>query len=303
MEGMNLDLLAEKLEIELVLYLGREYHYLKIEAIAKSGTIFLYISDSMVHLEPMETVDLKDILQRYDSIYSENVNVFLADAAKLCLQRYEAYKKKDGHKARELSGILREYPKSCIFSFPAEKVKAAEDFIYRKKGNLYFFYGVSLESEKGEIRFLPFLKIQILEKWGVSEEDLYQAARVNARRQPYVIEELEEGCYVIRKENFFWGSMELIYPEGALHELSVELQANLYILFLSPHELIAVPEEAAGKLREAAREIGRSGYVFYYDKDLQEIAASAIEKEELLCRKRQGILDVAEKNLLEGHGV
>lgn len=304
MEEISLNLLAKKLEKEIGLYMGRGYLHLKIESVVESETILLYISDGKAHLEPMERVDLKDVLTKHIRVDAENVCFVLSDVAKLCVQKYEDYRKRDEKKAEELTKVLNEYPKSQIFCFSAEKVKAVGNFVHRKKGAVSFFYGVILASEKeGEIRYLPFLRTEMLEKWKVSEEDLYQAAKQNARRQPYVIENSGEDYYVIRREAVFWGSTELIYPKGALYELSGELQASLYVLFLSPHELIVVPEREAEKLRETAKATEHDKYLFYYDKDLHEIAVNAVEREEMLCHKRQGMLDVAEKNLLEGHGV
>lgn len=304
MKDMGLSLLMKKLEKELIFYMGRNYSCLKIEGVEKAGTIYLYISDNLVHLEPMEKVNLEDILKTYARINSENVCSVLSDIAELCVQKYEVYKKQDAKKAEELSKMLKECPSSRIFCFPAENVENADVFVHRKKGAIFFFYGVNLDTEKHqEIRFLPFLKTELLETWNLSEEDLYYVARQNTRQKTYIVENLDDDCYIIRRESGFWGGIELVYPEGALYELSSKLQENLYVLLLSPHELIAVSEREGATLKEAAREIGRSEYIFYYDKDLQEIAVNAAQKEEIACRKKQGVLDVAEKNLLEGYGV
>lgn len=308
METIGLEELAKKLEAELLFYMGENYRGLetRCERAAgegeKSETLLIHMTDRKEHLSGMEGIDLTEILAGRTAIPEEEIQTVLKEAAALCREKYTLYTKEEEKLAAELLRVRTACPKDQIILFPAEKAGTA-DCVYRRKGGVFFYYGVKLEprTEK-ELRFLPYLKKSLLQCWDVSEEELYRNAKENMRSQHYEIQE-ERDYFVIRNEDAVFGGTELIREDGALAVLAEKQKEDLIVLFLSPDELIAAAESKADALREAAEAIGKSGFLFYYDRQMKEIAANAVEKEELRCRRKQGVLDAAERNQLEGKGI
>lgn len=154
------------------------------------------------------------------------------------------------------------------------------------------FY-VLLEATKyGTVTML--IKKEHMEKWEVTQEDLYLMAGKNTPcLLPYefqtmgeVLDEMnvitlaepEDMLYVLSNRIRSFGAAAILYP-GRLDQIGRFLGENYYVLPSSVHEMIMIPESRAADrayLKEMVTEINRtqveaeevlSNHVYYYDRE------------------------------------
>lgn len=173
--------------------------------------------------------------------------------------------------------------------------------------DLSIIYRVLLKSEDDGMRSI-IIKNDLAERKGMSESALYELAIVNTKRLlAPVVKNMDvflrdafgddtwmsqgSQMWIITNKQAINGAASMLY-EDKLHELAGHLNANLYILPSSIHEVIAVPASATDDSITLARmvdDINReevsieerlSNHVYFYDKDLREVslATDAVHK-------------------------
>lgn len=131
---------------------------------------------------------------------------------------------------------------------------------------IVYYYVVDMNEDFG--RGTITLQLEHLSLWGVSESELYEAAKANAKSEGYtaisMLDILQELCgvnsdscfcndlsmpdnqmYVITNHSKFYGATALIFAKECFKALAEKMNSNLYILPSSQHELIAVSDEIA----------------------------------------------------------
>lgn len=147
----------------------------------------------------------------------------------------------------------------------------------------------------------------LLEKWGVTEEELYSCAMQNT---PLLFPEnilpmsevlkdmlsveampeeafavIEDTIYVATNQSKIFGAAVLLYPRFLEHEAEA-LGRNFYIIPSSVHEVLIIPaekiEQDADELLEMVKEVNTtqvsdeevlSDNVYYYDREKNEVKA------------------------------
>lgn len=213
-----------------------------------------------------------------------------------------------------LSDILRVYEKVCFHKSWDERCvseysSVKDQIIYRlvnRKANEHLLK---------ELPFVPYLDLAIvfyvlidvtddgtatmmihrehLEKWNVSEEEVYEQAKMNTLRllpdefipmravvQEFLDEDLELGndkMYVLTNRIRSYGAAAILY-QGRLEAIGMYLDSNYYVIPSSIHEVIIVPEkEVSGisMLTEMVQEVNETGvskeevlsdHAYYYDR-------------------------------------
>lgn len=175
---------------------------------------------------------------------------------------------------------------------------------YREFLDLAVVYFVSLE----EMDFASILiHDNLLERWGVTEEELYRCAMEN---MPQLFPEnilpmsevlkdmlsveampeeafavIEDTIYVATNQSKIFGAAVLLYPRFLEHEAEA-LGRNFYIIPSSVHEVLIIPaekiEQDADELLEMVKEVNTtqvsdeevlSDNVYYYDREKNEVKA------------------------------
>lgn len=131
---------------------------------------------------------------------------------------------------------------------------------------IVYYYVVDIDEDLGLGTIT--LRLEHLSHWGVSESELFEAAKANAESEGYaatsmldILQELcgmnsdscscndlsmsDEPMYVITNHSKFYGATALIFAKECFKTLAEQMNSNLYILPSSQHELIAVSEEIA----------------------------------------------------------
>lgn len=131
---------------------------------------------------------------------------------------------------------------------------------------IVYYYVVDIDEDLG--RGTITLRLEHLSHWGVSESELFEAAKANAESEGYaatsmldILQELcgmnsdscscndlsmsDEPMYVITNHSKFYGATALIFAKECFKTLAEKMNSNLYILPSSQHELIAVSDEIA----------------------------------------------------------
>lgn len=131
---------------------------------------------------------------------------------------------------------------------------------------IVYYYVVDIDEDLGLGTIT--LRLEHLSHWGVSESELFDAAKANAESEGYaatsmldILQELcgmnsdscscndlsmpDEPMYVITNHSKFYGATALIFAKECFQTLAEKMNSNLYILPSSQHELIAVSDEIA----------------------------------------------------------
>lgn len=131
---------------------------------------------------------------------------------------------------------------------------------------IVYYYVVDIDEDLGLGTIT--LRLEHLSHWGVSESELFEAAKANAESEGYaatsmldILQELcgmnsdscscndlsmsDEPMYVITNHSKFYGATALIFAKECFKTLAEKMNSNLHILPSSQHELIAVSEEIA----------------------------------------------------------
>lgn len=175
---------------------------------------------------------------------------------------------------------------------------------YREFLDLAVVYFVSLE----EMEFASILiHDNLLERWGVTEEELYSCAMQNMPKlfpenilpMSEVLKDMlsveampeeafaviEDTIYVATNQSKIFGAAVLLYPRFLEHEAEA-LGRNFYIIPSSVHEVLIIPaekiEQDADELLEMVKEVNTtqvsdeevlSDNVYYYDREKNEVKA------------------------------
>ena len=139
---------------------------------------------------------------------------------------------------------------------------------HRKYLNLAIVYYFVVDTDKDLGHGSITIRLEHLSIWGISEAELFEAAKANAESEGYITENmldiLQELCgadsdvcshnspsvsdnpmYVITNELKFYGATALVFAKECFKALAEKMNSNLYILPSSQHELIAISDEFA----------------------------------------------------------
>lgn len=128
-----------------------------------------------------------------------------------------------------------------------ENPKLLEKLVHRDFLDMALTYGMVVNTSETERGFLPVDKKSI-EKWALSEADLYEAAKKNAPKlsgsQMMTIHEAlgdvppeDPSVYVLSNSRFFYGASAMIYS-GQVEALSESWKSDICIIPSSVHEVI-----------------------------------------------------------------
>lgn len=305
MEEISYHLFLEKIRMELPLYMKKPYQSCSFYIVREDGEAGLILDDKRSHLERLPCLAVKELYEAFRPVCTDNISSILSRIASRYQKALEEFLETEEQLSKKLEELTASYPKERLFitlSEVSEKIPAG--YLYRKRGGSRILYGVLFSEEvKDEIRFC-YIKAELLKHWKVSEEQLYYDACRNMHHLfPYHIEKKQAGYYLISNACGMYGGTAIFLKEGPLKELSMDLDSSLYVFLPSPHEAVAVDEGFGDTLKALAAASGREEFFFYYDKGLQELALNAVEKEEMARRRKNGVLDAAEKDLFEGCGL
>ncbi|GFI32802.1 hypothetical protein IMSAGC013_04209 [Lachnospiraceae bacterium] len=156
-----------------------------------------------------------------------------------------------------------------------------------------------LKLKDTDCRAITIVKGRYLEIWGITEEELWEAAMKNLQKEEYWIKPMSEilesmlgsdmgnfhdfsPMYVMTNKRMSYGAAGIL-RKGLLEEFSKEIQGNFYILPSSVHETLLLADEPhmkAEELREIVqsvnqKEVGREEWlsenVYYYDRETGEL--------------------------------
>ncbi len=185
-----------------------------------------------------------------------------------------------------------------------------ENLPHREFQDLSIIYRWLVDKDREGIAS-AMVNVNLAEKLGMNEEQLFQAAVVNTKsllpptyrsmndviREMFmkdgimplefmdmIVEEVpdDHAMYVISNDKGINGAASMLYEDG-LHELAEKLGSDLYIMPSSVHEVIAVsvnigdPNELAQMVAEinmedVPLEERLSNQVYHYDKDLRKLS-------------------------------
>jgi hypothetical protein len=160
---------------------------------------------------------------------------------------------------------------------------------HRKIEDLAIVYQVIFQMPENEKRNTLTITNTIMEKWGINEQELHEAAMRNTKevskpvfssiesiidtlmedkesvnllqeQSEFTQEDVKKEMFVLTSENKVYGATMMLYPE-VLSEISEIMQGEYYILPSSIHELIIVSKDAKfspKELGKMVREINRS---------------------------------------------
>ncbi len=156
-----------------------------------------------------------------------------------------------------------------------------------------------LKLKDTDCRAITIVKGRYLEIWGITEEELWEAAMKNLQKEEYWIKPMSEilesmlgsdmgnfhdfsPMYVMTNKRMSYGAAGIL-RKGLLEEFSKEIQGNFYILPSSVHETLLLADEPhmkAEELREIVQSVNQkevdreewlSENVYYYDRETGEL--------------------------------
>lgn len=181
---------------------------------------------------------------------------------------------------RQLSFLYDHFLEKIFYAFPQLREhiifyfvsadKRAEGVLvpHRVCWDLVLVYGVLWKNQKGEDCVIPVTN-QYMELWGVDEEALFAAAKENTPRLLPVclrpmrellqgvtpgeeMKAIREEIYVLTNNRGYLGAAAMLY-EGVLRGFSHRMEADVYILPSSIHEVILLP--VCGQKKECLQEM------------------------------------------------
>lgn len=253
--------------------------------------------DAMTVLMPGETIGpavyIRDFFQKYKN------GGTIKDLAKILLQTcrtQQMYQTLPAEMLREFDNIRHRIQYRLVnFELNRDFLK---DVPYSRVLDLacIYYYDLTCPNlEKGTI----VIKNRDLEIWNVSQFEIQRIAEQNTPllQKPVILpmwkvldheedlfreEDTDVPMYVLSNEEKIFGASCLLYPDVLL-PLAEKLQADLFILPSSIHELILTPDRgylSRTDLEDTVREINRtqvepyevlSDHVYYYDRDERRI--------------------------------
>ncbi len=201
---------------------------------------------------------------------------------------------------------------------------------HRIKEDLALIYKVYLGDE-GESIGTVTVKHEHMERWGLSEEELYECAMKNSRElMPVEVQDIgsvlaEMGCpvglpgiaegpqlYVITNKQKCNGAACILYSD-CLEKLSEKLGSDLMVIPSSVHETLAVPADAVGvqELAQMVREVNAtqvslqeqlSDHVYRYDAKAKSFSLADVSAKDLDIGKVSEEKAAYETNNTEAEG-
>lgn len=286
---------AEMLKKEGFLYLPAIYaansQSLLIEERENGWTVRL--RDDKDHLFPMPYLKLEEMYLKCDEkIDTQILRTLFAEY----VNQYEKAEAKEQEEGERLAEIMEHFPdnKLIVVLVPCGNDKWEESFPGRHMGNTYMLYGVCLSKEK-QVKVMT-VTWELMEKWQVREEILYQAAgKGMAALFPYKILDIYHPMggdfYIVGSKQHCFGLGTLLYEESPLKELAEQKEDDLFVFPLSVHEAAVFPVSGWRKeiLRELAGEISPFGNeLWYYSRGLKRLAFTEKEYEKFQILKKFG---------------
>lgn len=274
---MNYTEFVNLMELKVKEKLGAEVSVQVYESVKNNGTsrLGIVLQSRCIHLSP--TIYLEEFYRQFESgVCIENLV--------LAIERLYYQLK-----------LKVTFPVEDIFEF--EKIKAY--IIYRvinRKDNAELLEEVPFEVFN-DLAILPYVFIsdlgmgpasmqirkEHLQKWNVSEEELFQIAKENTPHVlPAEIGQLNEFMYVVTNCRRSWGAGVIFYP-GILDRLYRIVGENYYLLPSSVHEFILIPESfgvESEHLKVIVGEVNEievpedeilSDQIYYYNSSKQEL--------------------------------
>lgn len=291
----NLRQFAEMLKIKGFLYLPASYtadsQSLFVEE-RENGWI-VRLQDNKPHFFSMPYLELEELyLKCGEKTDTETLRTIFAEYVK----KYQKAEEKEQEERESLTEIMEHFPENKLIAVlvPCENRKWEEKFPGRHMGNTYMMYAVCLSKEK-QIK-VTAVTWELMERWQVREEILYQAAgRGMPKLFPYKILDIHHPIngdfYVIGSKQCCFGLGTLLYEESPLKELAEQREEDLFVLPLSVHEAAVFPISRwqRERLRELAGEISPFGReIWYYSRELKRLAFTEKEYEKLQTLKKFG---------------
>ncbi len=168
-----------------------------------------------------------------------------------------------------------------------ENQEVLDDIVHREIEDLSMVYCFRLE-EVDDVNYTMFLTKEMLNQYGVSEEQIHQdAMRYAQKNAPALIRSIydvlgldiddsEKLMYVVGVNREMYGAAALFYP-GILERIAQLLEGDFYILPSSIHEVIVIMDDGLEEVEELeamVREINTaevepkdrlSNNVYHYD--------------------------------------
>lgn len=229
------------------------------------------------------------------------------DMDEICQQISEMYEK-HGNVEFDIDSVVnfeRVKTKICAKLINREKNMSLLKYVpYREFLDLAVVYFISVE---GIGNASVLIRDGLVDRWGVTEEELYSCAMQNT---PLLFPEnilpmsevlkdmlsveampeeafavIEDTIYVATNQSKIFGAAVLLYPRFLEHEAEA-LGRNFYIIPSSVHEVLIIPaekiEQDADELLEMVKEVNTtqvsneevlSDNVYYYDREKNEVKA------------------------------
>ena len=168
-----------------------------------------------------------------------------------------------------------------------ENQEVLDDIVHREIEDLSMVYCFRLE-EVDDVNYTMFLTKEMLNQYGVSEEQIHQDAMRYAQKNAPAqirsiydvlgldIDDSEKLMYVVGVNREMYGAAALFYP-GILERIAQLLEGDFYILPSSIHEVIVIMDDGLEEVEELeamVREINTaevepkdrlSNNVYHYD--------------------------------------
>lgn len=192
----------------------------------------------------------------------------------------------------------KEYLAVRVLDYERNKI-LLEDGPGDAREGLLLIYTLNLQAEDGNGFYSARINNGILEKLGISEEQLKkEALTLASKNQPVELLQLDEMTF-ITSEGGQLGASALFYP-GVLEKLGKEM-GSVYLIPSSVHEWIAIsekiksPEDILSLLRETNRNIVEekdilSDNLYHYDADMNLFQRVFFEEDFVPVTSKGGVL-------------
>ena len=287
-DGLKLKLQERYPESELLFHdveknNGVKYRALTITKLDCNISPTIYIDEYSRHYE--ETHDMDEICQQISEMYEKYGNVEFDIDSVVNFERV---------KTKICAKLINRVKNMSLLKYVP----------YREFLDLAVVYFISVE---GIGNASVLIRDGLVDRWGVTEEELYSCAMQNT---PLLFPEnilpmsevlkdmlsveampedafavIEDTIYVATNQSKIFGAAVLLYPRFLEHEAEA-LGRNFYIIPSSVHEVLIIPaekiEQDADELLEMVKEVNTtqvsdeevlSDNVYYYDREKNEVKA------------------------------
>lgn len=314
MKQVELEEFLKRIELESCLYLPKEYQNKYPLKVKQEGSgCEMQFADEVEHLLPMPGMDVHLLYQQYKETGKLGEN--LKNAVEEYITTYETSLEKDNRYKNRFAMVSEKFPADKVFYIllPVKgyETKLSEQFPCNIKNDTAFIYSIYLGETGGKLESCTIWK-ELFQKWNISLKELHLAAVKNMPTLfPYKIEkrlsQQEITAYLFSNRQNSYGLGTIFYEEGPLKEIAEEENKNLFVVALSTHEGIAVPDNGTITYEELEFLIGSiplfTENIYYYYKEWGELAMNRRERMELEAKQKNGVLDAAEKERKVKHKI